>query len=579
MHYALLLCLLLIQLLIAGFFYNEFVSRKKINTLEQKLNEIHAFEDLTNASKNQLISAQENLQKYLQTKDRSHLKDYFSALNIIGKNLETLDRDGAKYPQLNAAVQKNPDEKKLTVNTFRKMIDSASESTTRLYPQKNTFKIPQANKFDGGDFNFSKYDIDTKTYSDTIKKKGLFGRLGDALKGKETVRKETTVTTIKQGEAANSVKLKKTFDSLADAANRHYSKEIQKITVQVHQQEVRNEKEMEFPTVFGDLLVYNNGLMKVYEDAVSNAKSDLQKEYAAQNSKNNKIRVNLVLAAMGLMFLVSVLIAFLTRQAFIYERKLNSANEQISQNLNFKNRILGMLSHELRSPLKMMDIFIKRISKKTEDENVKEYLKSMSFTNSSLLIQANQILEYTKNQQAANQLSSVVFNLKNEIKSIGKAIEPYIEARNNRFDFNLNIAPAIVVETDNAKIHQLYLNILGNANKFTENGTIRVAATAQPLENGFVAFSTEISDSGTGISEADLAKIFEPYYQGVLSNDVENLGAGLGLSLCKEIVELYGGTISVESKKGVGTTVKFLINLKQKKNDRFGKQHQNFTGR
>ena len=76
---------------------------------------------------------------------------------------------------------------------------------------------------------------------------------------------------------------------------------------------------------------------------------------------------------------------------------------------------------------------------------------------------------------------------------------------------------------------------------------------------------TKISDTGCGISQSDLEKIFEPYYQGVLSEDIENLGAGLGLSLCKEIIGLYSGNISVSSELNKGTTVSFLINLKRLK--------------
>lgn len=71
-----------------------------------------------------------------------------------------------------------------------------------------------------------------------------------------------------------------------------------------------------------------------------------------------------------------------------------------------------MLSHELRSPLKIIGLFINRINKKTSDEDIKGYLKSISFTNNTLLMQANQILEYTKNQQVENKLIPVVFNLK-----------------------------------------------------------------------------------------------------------------------------------------------------------------------
>jgi signal transduction histidine kinase len=252
---------------------------------------------------------------------------------------------------------------------------------------------------------------------------------------------------------------------------------------------------------------------------------------------------------------------FLTRIAFIYEKKLNAANKQINENLNFKNRILGMLSHELRSPLKIISIFIKKINNKTDDESVKGYLKSISFTNNTLLMQANQILEYTKNQQVENKLIPVVFNLKNEITSILTSIQPYIETRNNTFVINENINPDIVVYSDNTKINQVFMNILGNANKFTENGQITVVTSAEPINKNTISLTTQISDTGAGISQSDLEKIFEPYYQGILSEDVENLGAGLGLSLCKEIVELYGGTISVTSEVNKGTTVNFSINL------------------
>lgn len=220
-----------------------------------------------------------------------------------------------------------------------------------------------------------------------------------------------------------------------------------------------------------------------------------------------------------------------------------------------------MLSHELRSPLKIIGIFIRKINKKTNDDSIKEYLKSISFTNNTLLMQANQILEYTKNQHIENQLIPVVFNLKNEVTSILNSIEPYIETRNNKFIVEESIDPKIEVYSDNTKINQVFMNILANANKFTENGEIRVITKAESVDENTVALITTIKDTGVGISKSDLEKIFEPYYQGVLSEDVENLGAGLGLSLCKEIVELYSGDISVDSEQNVGTTVRFTINL------------------
>lgn len=558
-HYSLIICILLIQLLIAGFFYNEFISRKNLTRIENQLKEINLLETLTVDSRKELLLAQNSFQKYAVTEDKQYLKPYFESLNEVGNNLEKISHYENKYPRLkNIAIAQKKDTSQ--VKKLKSLIDS-----TYQYSNHSNIKIdnvfPKLNKYNLN-YSFDKYDIETKTYSDTVKKKGLFGRLGDAIAGKENVRKENTVITIKQGKKPNSELIKNDFDSIINVVNNHYTGQIKKIQVNV----TKNQKNTgNFYKIFNNLMLYSNELMNIYENAIKDSKTNLQKEYEKQYSKNNRSRMYLLFGAIILMFIVSILIMILTRIAFIYERKLNKANKRIKENLNFKNRILGMLSHELRSPLKIIGLFINKINKKTNDDSIKEYLKSISFTNNTLLIQANQILEYTKNQQVENKLIRVVFNLKNEINAILTSIKPYIETRNNEFIISENINPEITIYSDNTKINQLFMNILGNANKFTENGKIKVNTKTEPIDQNTISLITEITDTGAGISKKDLEKIFEPYYQGVLSDDVENLGAGLGLSLCKEMVELYSGKIFVTSEINKGTTVTFALNLTLKK--------------
>lgn len=554
-HYSLIACILLIQITIAGFFYNEFINKKNLTFIEQQLKEVHSLEDLTDKSRKELLNAQDYLQKFLETEDNKYLDSYFTSLNKLGENLESISHFKGGNPKLNEILTSQKKDS-LGIRNLKLLIDSTYQFST-----KSNFKahdvLPKLKKYDF-DYDLDKFNIQTQTYSDTVAKKGIFGRLKDAISGKVNVRKDSTVVTVKQGGKPDFSKMKAEVDSIINSVNDHYFGEIKKIQVNVADKQNNNDK---FYKIFNNLLVYSNGLMNIYESAIKGSKSDLEKEYAKQNSENNKIRMYLVLGLMILMFIVSILIMYFTRMAFVYEWKLNAANKQIKENLNFKNRILGMLSHELRSPLKIIGIFIKRINNKTEDESIKEYLKSISFTNNTLLMQANQILEYTKNQQVENKLIPVVFNLKKEVQSIVTAIEPYIQTRNNRFVVDESIDPNVVVYSDNTKINQIFMNILGNANKFTENGQITVVTTSQTIDENTVSLITKISDTGVGISKSDLEKIFEPYYQGILSDEVENLGAGLGLSLCKEIVELYGGNIAVDSELGKGTTVSFSINL------------------
>lgn len=562
-HYSLVICILLIQITIAGFFYNEFISRKNITFIDKQLKEVQSLENLTDDSRKELINAQDFFQKYVVSKDNQYLKAYFNSVDRLTKNLDSINNFKFQNPNLKSfSIARKKDS--LKIENLKLLVDSTQEFSKNS-DLKTTIQLPQLKKFDT-DFNFEKFDVQTKTISDSVPKKGIFGRLKDAFAGKENVRKDSTIVTIKSGKAAKSTKIKTELDSIITSANNHYLKEVQKIRVSVTKYKYKDKDNSgDFYHTFNSLLVYSNKLMNIYDEAIKGSKSELEKEYKAQSSKNNRIREYLVLGLMILMFIVSILIMYFTRIAFIYESKLKVANKQIGENLKFKNRILGMLSHELRSPLKIIGLFINRINKKTSDEDIKGYLKSISFTNNTLLMQANQILEYTKNQQVENKLIPVVFNLKSEIKSILTSIEPYIETRNNKFVIDDQIDPAIMVDSDDTKINQIFMNILGNANKFTENGQIKVLAATEIVDENTVTLVTKISDTGCGISQSDLEKIFEPYYQGVLSEDIENLGAGLGLSLCKEIIGLYSGNISVSSELNKGTTVSFSINLKRVK--------------
>lgn len=555
-HYSLILCILLIQFLIAAFFYNEFITKKNLKFIEAQLKEINSLDSLTSNSKKELINAQVDFQKYIESKNEKYLKLYFKSLRKLDKNLDSIGSYSNKYPKLKyALILKNDNSSKvqklkILIDSTQKYSTNSSHEVKKVFPEIQTYDL---------DYNFNKFNLETKTYSDTVKKKKFFGRIRDAISGKESVRKDSIVVTLKQGPIPNAAVIKADFDSILNIVNKHYTVQLKQIQSNIIQKDNSSDA---FYRIFSNLIMYGNSVMNIYDYAIENSKSDLEQEYYRQNSNNNRMRMNLIFGAMILMLVISILIMMLTSIAFSYEKKLKTANLQIKVNLEFKNRVLGMLSHELRSPLKIIGILINRISEKTADDEIKEYLKSIGFTSNTLLLQANQILEYTKNQHVKNKLIPVVFNLNNQITSILNSIENYIKTRNNKFVVNKSISPDLVVYSDNAKISQIFMNILGNANKFTENGQITVNIKTEQANETTVTLITEIIDTGAGIAESDLKKIFEPYYQGILSDDIENIGAGLGLNLCKELVELYRGEISVQSQRGKGTTVKFSINLK-----------------
>ena len=355
-HYSLILSILLIQLTIAGFFYNEFINSKNLSFIEKQLKEVQSLEKLTDKSRSELLNAQNHLQKFFESEDDKYLTSYFNSVNNLGENLDRINHFTDKNPRLkNILAFKKKDS--LGTQNLKLLIDSTYQfSTTANF--KILEELPKIKKYD---FNYrlEEPDIQTHTYSDTIVKKKFFGRLRDAITGKVNVKKDSTVVTMKRGNALDIAKIQNDLDSIVNQVNNHYFREIKRTQLNVAQNQGNNGR---FYKVFNSLLIYSNGLMNVYEFAIKDSKTDLEKEYAKQNSMNNKIRMYLVLGLMILMFIVSILIMYFTRMAFIYEWKLNAANKKIKENLSFKNRILGMLSHEFRSPLKIMGIFINRIS-------------------------------------------------------------------------------------------------------------------------------------------------------------------------------------------------------------------------
>lgn len=552
-HYSLILCILLIQVIIAVFFYTESVNGKKLKFIKDQLEDSRALGGLTDNSRKDFMDAQKYFQKYMATQDDKDLKLYFEALKRLRNNFDKINQYENINPRLKTSLARQKKDT-MEVIKLKTLIDSVYQSSQNP-PAKIEDKQYEPKKYKN---NFENLSIETKTYSDTVKKKGFMGRLKDAITGKVEVKKESTVITLTNNKTVDLPGLKSEMDSTMRSMDRHYAGEVKKIKLYA----VKSQKDnMHFYSNFGKLLIYSNGLIDVYDNAIKDFKSELEKEYNEQSSANNKIRRYLVLGLMVLMFIVSILIMYFTRVAFIYERKLNAANDEIKRNLNFKNRILGMLSHDLRSPLKIINIFIDKIHRTTKDDTIKDYLQSIKFTNSTLLLQSNQILEYTKNQDADKKLINTVFDLKNEINSIVKVITPYIETRNNKFVVTDRIPENLTVYSDSIKINQVFMNILGNANKFTENGQIDLTLITEPAGENKISLITTVSDTGVGISEADVKKIFESYYQGIVSDEIDNLGAGLGLSLCKEIVELFNGEISVSSKLYKGTTITFRMNL------------------
>ncbi|MCO5249010.1 MAG: HAMP domain-containing histidine kinase [Chitinophagales bacterium] len=551
-QYTLVFCTILIQIIILIFFYNEYFNENKLSEITQQIEKIHKISTLTNESRVELLHAHHYLNEYLTQGKKSSLDDYFGSLkNVISKMDSTKIYE---HTLSSAYLPLDSPNRQDELIYLEKLIDSVYKFSPQLKIDKNLIQIKDFHI----DEIYPQVDTDEKYIGDSLPKKNFFSRLKDAFKGNTNVKTDTVYITTTYNNTMDTSKIKSEIDSTMTEVKEHYTQELIKYQNKVKSIQSNSQKVYD---VYNHLILLSNDLIDVYNLTSNDLSNKLEQQYNEQYSTINKIRRYTVFGLMVLLFIVLIIMAYFTKLSFIYESQLKEANDMVQKNLKFKNRILGMLSHEIRSPLKIVNLFLNKIQKNTTNIKIIDSLKSIRFTNDSLLIQTRQILDYTKNQEKQITLHPTQFNLRDEIVAILGIFKPYIESVDNQLLVRNDIPTETIVLADKGKIHQIFINLLGNANKFTQNGNIAINLFTDKLNDSEIRFSVNISDTGIGIPENDLQKIFAPYYRGVLSEDVENLGAGLGLNLCKEIIELLAGNISIKSTLGKGTSIDFDIKL------------------
>ncbi|PIF71539.1 HAMP domain-containing sensor histidine kinase [Flavobacterium sp. 2] len=557
-HYTLLVCIILLQIIAIVIWNNETSNETVMSKALSSMNSMNKISGFTSKINNSFLNSQKSFTNYTANKNKASLEQYTASLNEVSRLLDSLSlltKNNKEFEKI--LLEKKHSES--NIQTLKSEIDSI------ISLQHNPDKNGVSNVFKLNKFEYKKIldSIKTDTYTkvDSVSKKGLFSRLGAALAGKTDVQKEqlNVTVTMKYKDKVVTGSIEDQIANLFNTTNIYYEGQFKNL--KKHFENLKNQ-DSKLTELNNKLLALESEIMPVYNKSLSALQESTQKQLQNQYDSNKITRSYTLAVLIVLMLIISITIFYFTRMAFQYEKRLIVAQNQIKESLNFKNRIMGMISHEIRSPLSLISIYSKMISSSIKDAEIKETFQSIQFTTNSLLLLANQILEYSKDENRLLKLNNKNFQLKSEINQIVSSMGSLVESKGNKIAVKSNLADYEVF-SDAVKIHQLFYNIIGNANKFTKEGLIAIAIDVEKTGDKKLNLKVAIQDNGSGISENDLKNIFELYYQGTVSGKVNDLGVGLGLNLCKEIVELFGGEINVESKQGNGTKVSFnlILNL------------------
>lgn len=289
------------------------------------------------------------------------------------------------------------------------------------------------------------------------------------------------------------------------------------------------------------------------EVLINSQKLSQERKTIFENSKNLLILSFLI--ALGIIAISSIIIIndFVTSQR--YRRRLEAANRKSNNLLKNREQLISMVSHDLRTPLSSIVGYSELLGKLNITEKGKNYLSHIKFSSEYISKLVDELLDYTRIESGKVVIEKIPFNLPEVIDEVASNVKSAYKNKEVALSFAFSdIVNNLNFSTDAYRVKQILYNLISNAFKFTEQGTVRIEADARLYKDDIYEIGVAVTDTGIGIKEEQQEHIFNEFTQA--NDEISKFygGFGLGLHISQKLARLLNGKIYLESEEGKGST-------------------------
>ncbi|QEC79372.1 ATP-binding response regulator [Mucilaginibacter ginsenosidivorax] len=504
-----------------------------------------------------LHQAEDDFQASLLNANTKNSNNYKTKLTLAFNELNTLLKANADTSSLNVIQShkiKSWYQKKLALSNQLFGLKHNFDSLLTVYAAFNIEAGKYAQELSGNANKSIKIQTDTVRKMTPAAKRSLFRRIKDAINNKD----DKEISAIEINHHNNLKQVNAATQKLLARDQKAYANSLKQL----------QQQNLKLITMQRELIVLNSHISNELERIVNDMKEinyNATNEFRDMSFKNYQETMGLLnnfsLIALFLVLVFATLLILFIIQLNRAELLLHKEIEQSVTIAQQKMDLLLHMSHEVRNPLTAIRGFLYIFGKTNLTQKQADMLESIKHSSDMLLRTLNDTLDAAKMENSEFKIGMEPFNPDDALKTVVESMEFGATKKGLTLDYHFKGDKGAILQGDSLRLKQIVVNLLSNAIKFTKEGGIRVMAELVSPENKLMV---DVRDTGDGISPDQQANLFSKYYQTSSSNG--KAGTGLGLFICKQLIKLQDGHITVNSKPGAGTTFSFTIPYEKSNN-------------